>query len=237
VYLIRAPLSASQHLPLLHPFYLSLPLLPHNSKLETASLFKALSLKYRNRIAFGESRGSNQELASAYGITQFPTLLAFCNGDETLRVEHTGGMSSDALIQFFDQFSGGAKCRKMFRIDPSTDLNTLKIGQLKEILEMNGVRCGKSECLEKVDYVNKVREVLAAGAGGSAGGVRDDLQRGGGGGRLAAVGAAFCFPKTFRFPLVCLERRFYRARFLSPASTFRVRGQYIPSAGPEMNTV
>lgn len=85
------------------------------SKLETAPLFKALALKYRRRIAFGESRGSNKELGSSVGVADFPTLVVFCNGDASLAVRHDGPLSSSALTAFFDQFAGGRKCRKMFK--------------------------------------------------------------------------------------------------------------------------
>lgn len=35
----------------------------------------------RGKLAFGEARGSNGQLASVFNVTEFPRLVAVCNGD------------------------------------------------------------------------------------------------------------------------------------------------------------
>ena len=32
-------------------------------------------------MAFGEARGGNKQLAAEFGVTEFPRLVAVCNGD------------------------------------------------------------------------------------------------------------------------------------------------------------
>lgn len=84
----------------------------------------------------------------------------------------SGSYGAEALSSFFDQFAGGDKCRKMFRLDASTDLSKLRIAQLKDLLEQHGQKC--FNCVEKSDYVKRVRETLGLAAGGAGGGT-DEL--------------------------------------------------------------
>ena len=53
----------------------------------------------------------------------------------------------------------------MYRLDEKTDLNTFKISQLRELIEVHGGRC--DNCLEKSDYVKmaaSIREQLLGSA-------------------------------------------------------------------------
>ncbi len=45
------------------------------------------------------------------------------------------------------------------KIDSSTDFSKLRVGQLKLLLESKGVVC--KDCVEKADYVSKIREVYS----------------------------------------------------------------------------
>jgi hypothetical protein len=44
-------------------------------------------------------------------------------------------------------------------ITAATDLNTLKVGQLKAFMAEKNIAC--ATCLEKADYVNRIREYFA----------------------------------------------------------------------------
>lgn len=35
----------------------------------------------RDKLAFGEARGGNKQLAAVFGVSEFPRLVAVCNGD------------------------------------------------------------------------------------------------------------------------------------------------------------
>lgn len=67
----------------------------------------------RDRLAFGEVRGSNKALASAFGVQAFPTLLVVCNGDAETREAYSGDMKSEPIRRFLDQFAGGRRCRQV----------------------------------------------------------------------------------------------------------------------------
>ena len=67
----------------------------------------------RDRLAFGEVRGSNTQLASAFGVKAFPALLVVCNGDAATREAYSGEMKSEPIRRFLDQFTGGKRCRQV----------------------------------------------------------------------------------------------------------------------------
>jgi hypothetical protein len=67
----------------------------------------------RDKLAFGEVRGGNTALASAFGVKTLPALLAVCNGDAATREAYSGDMKSDPIRGFLDQFAGGKRCRQV----------------------------------------------------------------------------------------------------------------------------
>ena len=50
----------------------------------------------------------------------------------------------------------------MVKLDASTDLAALSVGQLKSYLQERGESC--TECTEKKDYVNRLRDLLTVSA-------------------------------------------------------------------------
>ena len=46
-----------------------------SKKTATPSLFKALSVEYENRIAFGEVSASNTKLCDKFNVESFPTVV------------------------------------------------------------------------------------------------------------------------------------------------------------------
>ena len=56
------------------------------------------------------------------------------------------------------------RCDAAFKVDASTDLSKLKVGQLKQFMASNGITC--KECVEKQDFVAKVREFIASSVHG-----------------------------------------------------------------------
>jgi hypothetical protein len=71
------------------------------------------SRRCRDRLAFGEVRGSNAALASAFRVDSFPALLVVCNGDAETREAYSGEMKSEPIRRFLDQFIGGKRCRQV----------------------------------------------------------------------------------------------------------------------------
>jgi thioredoxin-like negative regulator of GroEL len=67
----------------------------------------------RDRLAFGEVRGSNAQLAAAFGVQSFPALIVVCNGDAETREAYSGDMKSEPIRRFLDQFTGGKRCRQV----------------------------------------------------------------------------------------------------------------------------
>jgi len=134
---------------------------------------KGMAYQYRGVVAFGEVRGSNPKLSERFGIRKYPTVVAFCGGDQyaTIMVDD---LSSEALPDFVADLvkNGERKCvtarreaaKKRRRVhealDPSTDFSKMKLRELREILAALGSEC--VGCLEKADYVRKVREAVAA---------------------------------------------------------------------------
>lgn len=50
------------------------------------------------------------------------------------------------------------------QVDEKTDFSKLKVTQLKQLLKDRGVAC--PECVEKNDYVNRVRSLYVSGTSG-----------------------------------------------------------------------
>lgn len=92
------------------------PKLPHvvlfTSKKSTSPLYKGLSAAYEGRLALGEVRGADGELAAKHGLAskKLPGLVSWAAGstDETAGVPHTGAVEADALRAFLDAVAVGS---------------------------------------------------------------------------------------------------------------------------------
>ena len=130
------------------------------AKGETSALYKSLALRYKGRLALGEVRNANAELAARFNVTAQPALLAVCGGDEGATIAYADDFKNSKVVKFLNQFYSPKKCGAAIKVDASTDVSKLRVGQLKQVLEARGVAC--AECIEKGDFVRRVREVLLA---------------------------------------------------------------------------
>ena len=133
-----------------------------------ALLLSVHALRHQGQIAFAEQSNDGQvaALSQAFELKQdLPTIVAICNGDASTyevfphpldpkNVARVTSKFGTWLMGFYD----GKKCFSQFKVDADTDLNKLKVGQLKEILKSQGKSC--SHCIEKSDYVNEIQTSL-----------------------------------------------------------------------------
>lgn len=129
-----------------------------SDKTATSPLYKSLSTVYEGKISFAEIQGSNEGLGLRFGVTSFPTLLAVCNGAQETAEIFDGKLQADRIKSYLDKFVGGKKCDRAVHFDAATDLGKVSTGQLKEYLRGKGINC--EGCLEKADYVDRVRQVI-----------------------------------------------------------------------------
>eukprot|EP00803_Ostreobium_quekettii_P000511 evm.model.scf_169EXC.9 EVM.evm.TU.scf_169EXC.9 scf_169EXC:117314-119944(-) len=126
-------------------------------KAETSPLYKSMSSLYDGKIAFGEVRGA---VGKQFYTTASRTLLAVCNGDLKSLEVFEGKLQAERIKSWLDKFVGGKKCDRAVHVDASTDLGSLTTAQLKEYLREQGLAC--KGCLEKSDYVKRVREAITS---------------------------------------------------------------------------
>ncbi|KAI7835464.1 hypothetical protein COHA_010639 [Chlorella ohadii] len=122
----------------------------------------ALLLRYHGKIAFGEALRSNAEVSGAFGVSSYPTLLVVCGGNRDVVVKYEGEMKSTKIARFLNQFYSGKVCASAVKIDAATDFSKMRVAQLKQILQTKGEAC--RECVEKKDYVAKIRQVFGVAA-------------------------------------------------------------------------
>ena len=135
-------------------------------KYETSPMYKSIAYQFRNKMAFGEVRGSNVQLAARFGVKKYPLLVVICNGDEHTATEFAGEHTSENIAQFLKSYEDGSACRvatkkkasSQVSITASTDLKSLRISDLKGFLDSKGTTC--EGCLEKADYIEKVQSLL-----------------------------------------------------------------------------
>ncbi len=133
-------------------------------KKETSALYKSLSSQFDGKAAFIEVRSAS--LGALVGLDDLPALVAVCNGDLEHGVErYMGQLKASAIKRFIGQFGAGKRCLAALKLDSNSDFGALRVSQLRELLEARGVQC--RECLEKGDYVKRLREVLGLGGGAS----------------------------------------------------------------------
>ena len=68
----------------------------YTDKSKTSSLYKSLSLRFANRLAFAEIRSSASELIRAEGITAFPSLVVIRKDGR--KVPYDGALSEFLYI-------------------------------------------------------------------------------------------------------------------------------------------
>jgi hypothetical protein len=68
-------------------------------------MYKALANQFAGKAAFGEVRSSNAELSKLLGVSEYPTLLAICNGDVAASEKYGGKMKSEAIAAFVNRWA------------------------------------------------------------------------------------------------------------------------------------
>ncbi|CAL5222385.1 g4741 [Coccomyxa viridis] len=134
-----------------------------SDKKQTSPLYKSLAAQYAGKLAFGEVRGLG-EMAANFGVDTAPALLVVCNGDPTTADRYDGEFKSGPIRDFISKYAGGRKCASAVKVDEKTDFSKLKVTQLKQLLKDRGVSC--PECVEKNDYVKRVRSLYVSGSSG-----------------------------------------------------------------------
>ena len=126
-----------------------------SSKKETSALYKSLSLRYKNKIAFGEIKDSAKDLVAKFKVKSYPTLIAVCGGDERSLVPFDSEMKNSQLVRFLNSFYSGKKCAEAITLDSSTDFTKMKVSQLKQLLAAKGISC--KDCFEKNDFIKRLK--------------------------------------------------------------------------------
>lgn len=70
----------------------------------------------------------------------------------------TGALKSEPLQRHINSYAAGKKCASQVVLDASTDLSSLKVAQLKALVQAQGVEC--AGCFEKGDYVSALKKWL-----------------------------------------------------------------------------
>jgi protein disulfide-isomerase A6 len=70
----------------------------------TPLLYKALSIKYLNRLSFAEIQSSNTELVTAFGVGEFPSLFVFPK-DSTEYVKYEGEIKNENVVEFLSKYA------------------------------------------------------------------------------------------------------------------------------------
>lgn len=140
------------------------------SKFDTSMLYKSLAYQFRDSMSFGEVRASNVPVSARYGVTEYPTLLVFCQGaDDSTIVEYKGKFAAKELRSFLSGLKdvrgclSAAKAQKRPRpaaaspIDLNQDFKSMRVAQLRRLLEERGVEC--VGCIEREDYIRKIHSL------------------------------------------------------------------------------
>lgn len=101
------------------------------------------------------------QLLTTAPFGRYPTLVAFCNGDEALQIRFEEEFKPSKIVRFLQHFEDQQTCAKMIKIDASTDLSSLTVSQLKSFLKDRGESC--LECTEKKDYIQRLKDLLTSG--------------------------------------------------------------------------
>eukprot|EP00878_Enallax_costatus_P019611 GHUV01020694.1.p1 GENE.GHUV01020694.1~~GHUV01020694.1.p1 ORF type:complete len:238 (+),score=63.51 GHUV01020694.1:1077-1790(+) len=127
------------------------------------SLWKALSVAYRGKVAFGfVSSGSAQVLkqlgpAGDLGSDK-SRVISICNGNVRTAEVYKDTLKSEPLQRHISSYAAGKKCASQVVLDTTTDLASLKVPQLKALVQAKGVEC--AGCFEKGEYVAALKKWL-----------------------------------------------------------------------------
>ncbi|KAJ3258452.1 hypothetical protein HK103_003574 [Boothiomyces macroporosus] len=80
-------------------------------KKTTPPLFKALSIEYLDRLAFGEVKSSNAELVAELGVETFPAILIFPKDGSNV-IAYDGIVKQAQLVEFLDKYALPSKRKK-----------------------------------------------------------------------------------------------------------------------------
>ncbi|KAJ3275919.1 hypothetical protein HDV01_006786 [Terramyces sp. JEL0728] len=80
-------------------------------KKTTPPLFKALSIEYLDRLAFGEVKSSNAELVAELGVETFPAILLFPKDGSNV-IPYDGIVKQAQLVEFLDKYAPPSKRKK-----------------------------------------------------------------------------------------------------------------------------
>lgn len=144
------------------------------SKYDTSMLYKSLAYQFRDTMTFAEVRASNLPVSFRYGVTNYPTLLVFCEGaDDSKVVEYKGDLNAKDLRSFLADLKdvkgcvAAAKTQKRPRpasstpIDLSQDFKSMRVAQLRRLLEERGEEC--VGCIEREDFIKRIHELAKKG--------------------------------------------------------------------------
>ena len=74
-------------------------------------------------------------------------------------LSRAGEIKATRLTRFLNEFFGGRRCTAALTVDEATDLSALRVAQLRQLLDAR--RAGCADCVEKADFVRRVREVYS----------------------------------------------------------------------------
>lgn len=127
-------------------------------KAATPAIFKSLSGIYKDKIAFGEIRSGNSEVASQFNATEAPSVIAVCNGDMASLVLYQGQLKMSRIRSFLDEYASGRKCDRAIQLTADSDFSKLTVSQMKAFISEKGETC--AGCIEKSDFAAKVRSLV-----------------------------------------------------------------------------
>mmetsp|Transcript_16509 Transcript_16509/g.40319 ORF Transcript_16509/g.40319 Transcript_16509/m.40319 type:complete len:688 (-) Transcript_16509:96-2159(-) len=88
------------------------------------SLFKAAALQFKGRMRFGQVQSTDKELASKFGVEEFPKVVALTGSDPSKAVKHEGKIKSAEIAEFL-----GAHALKEKKTDPLLEAKKPKLAK------------------------------------------------------------------------------------------------------------
>lgn len=142
-------------------------------KFETPAAFKALSYQFRGgALPLGEARGANLQLSNRFGVGEYPTLIAFCDGDEKVQIPYDGkDYKAENVQKFLKSLEDGSRCKSAkkskkpevtYDLHNLGDLTKMKMKELRKILDQIGQGC--DGCIEKLDFIKQIEASIASAA-------------------------------------------------------------------------
>lgn len=139
-----------------------------SDKVDMPAIARGIGYKYRGRIPFGyvwsqKATGLLQRLGVSQD--QVPYLVVFCGGDESRpSVYGKSSFKFEAISSFLDSFKDSSTCARVkpqvIKLEEGKDVGKMKLGELKRVIASYGADC--DGCIEKSDFVAKVRSLVAS---------------------------------------------------------------------------